>query len=120
MLGMSNEQLLGLLRQILPIVGAVAVSLGWMKPDEVGGFIATALSVAGALLIIVSAIWTLVTNARNALIKKADVIAKEQDSPLKALVMTNTREGREMAESLPGMTSVTAGTTEAAAVARAT
>lgn len=119
MLGMSQEQLLGLLRQVLPIVGTLLVSLGFMKPETFSAWTATIMTIAGPLMIIWSAVWSLIDKTRDSMIAKADVIAKDPTSPLKALVMTNTVEGREITNSTPGNTTVTAGTPEAAAVVRA-
>lgn len=116
-MNLSQEQWLSQLRQILPIVGTVLISLKIMKAETFGMFENFIYTVAGPGMIIGSAIWEIIDKSRASLIKKAEVIAQDPTSPLKALVMTDTPEGHEIANK-SGPTVVAAGTVEATALAK--
>lgn len=118
--GMSQEQILGLLRQILPVIGTVVTTLGITTPDKFGAISATILIIAGPIMIIISAIWSLITNTRSSMIAKIDTMAKDPASPVAGIIMSNTKEGKEIANNLPGVTTVVAGTSEATSIAKAT
>ena len=114
----SQEQLMGQLRQILPVLGTLAVSFGLLKTEDVGNVIAIILNVTGAGMVIGSMAWSAYSNTRASMVAKVDAIAKEPSSPVVAVITTNTIEGRKLANSMPGTTTVPAGTLEAAKAAR--
>lgn len=68
MFGMSTEQIMGLIRQILPVLGGIAVSLGWLTSGQVGDLTATVLQIAGPGLIIISTIWSLLNKTQANLV----------------------------------------------------
>lgn len=116
--GISQEQVLGLLRQILPIIGTLLVSLGLMKPETVGNFTSTILTIAGPVMIVISAIWSLIDKTKTSMVAKVDAMAKDPTSPVVGIITTNTPEGKDLANSMPGSTTVVAGTIAAAEVAK--
>ena|SRR3990170_8071528 len=115
----SQEQILGQLRQILPILGTLAVSFGLMKPEVAGDTVAAILNLTGAAMVVGSMVWSLVDKTRASLVRKVDAIAKEPDSPVKVVITTNTPEGVALAKSMPGNTTMPAGTLDATSAARA-
>lgn len=117
-LAMTQEQWMGLLRQILPVLGTLAVSLGVLTPDQVGRGSAFILTIAGPMMIIASAVWSIIDKSDTSLIAKVDVIAKDPTSPVQGIVTANTPEGRDLAEKIEGNTTVQAGTQAAATLAR--
>lgn len=119
MLGLSQEQILGLLRQLLPVIGTVLTATGVVKAGSWGTVETLILTIAGPLMIAGSAIWTTITNTQRALVAKVDEIAKDPKSPVLGVVTTNTPEGRDLADSMQGTTTVAAGTPEASALTRA-
>lgn len=59
---MNADQIMGLLRQFLPIVGGIAVALGWISPDAVAAYTAKILSVAGPITILIGIVWSWFAN----------------------------------------------------------
>mgnify|MGYP001612760081 FL=1 len=116
---MSQEQVLGQLRQILPVIGTILVSLGVMKPETVGNLTSTILVIAGPIMIIVSSVWSLVDKTKASMVSKVDAMAKDPTSPVLGVIVAPTAEGRDLANSLPGMTTVPAGTVAADNIAKA-
>lgn len=70
------------------------------------------------LLALPAAAWGLYQNRQKAIIQQAAMIAKDPESPLKALVMADSMEGRELARAESTNAIVTAGSVQAAEVAR--
>lgn len=68
---MSQEQVMGILRHVLTIIGGVIVSKG--LTDE-----GTMTVIIGGLTAIAGIIWSVYSNKKSELIKKADV-AKEMN-----------------------------------------
>lgn len=88
MLGMSNEQLFGLLRQILPVIGGVLVTLGWAKPASVQLWSDTIMQAIGPAMIIGSAVWSLVSKT------KANLVSTVAAMPeVKSVTLDPTKEG---------------------------
>lgn len=59
---MNQDQIMGLLRQFLPIVGGIATSLGWIAPDKVASLTALILSIAGPLVMLGGIVWAFIAN----------------------------------------------------------
>lgn len=96
MLGMSNEQIIGLIRQILPVFGGIAVTLGWFTSDQVSAATATILQIAGPVLIVVSSIWSLLSKTKASLV--ATVAAMPEVNSVKTEA---TVAGAALARSAP-------------------
>lgn len=71
MFGMNQEQIMGLVRQVLLIGGTLATTLGWATPDKVAGWTATILSLVGPVSMVVSVIWSAVNKTQANLISTA-------------------------------------------------
>lgn len=66
---MSQEQVMGILRHVLTIIGGVVVSKG--LTDE-----GTMTVIIGGLTAIAGIIWSVYSNQKSELIKKADIAQK--------------------------------------------
>lgn len=71
MFGMNQEQVMGLVRQVLLIGGTLAASLGWLSPEKVAGLTATVLSLVGPVFMVASVIWSAITKTQSNLIATA-------------------------------------------------
>lgn len=75
-------------------------------------------TLAPALAVIIAFIVGYIQNTASKIALKASVIAENPNSPIQAVITTNTPEGRELAKSIPSPTIVTAGTVEATSIAK--
>lgn len=74
MFGMSNDQIAGQLRQILPILGSMAVALGWISPEKANAVVTNILAIVGPLMILGGIVWTAFANTEKALVQSAAAI----------------------------------------------
>lgn len=120
---MNQEQVKSALRSIITmfddLIAGWFAAKGWFTIDQVNSIInsPTTLSVATSIVMLV---WGLFTHTQANAVAVVDTIAKQPDSPVKAVVTESTMAGQELADSLPGKTTVVAGSSEAATIARAT
>lgn len=112
-----NEQTSGQLRQLLQALGAIATTFGFATAGQVDLWIQIILQIAGPAMMLGGVIWSWKVNTTSALVASVDAMAKEPDSPVKGVITTNTKAGRELANEMPGMTTVVAGSTEAKIIA---
>ena len=64
---MNQDQIMGLLRQVLPIIGGIATALGWLSPDKVASLTATILAIAGPAAMLVGVVWSLIANKQTSI-----------------------------------------------------
>ena len=114
----SQEQLLGQVRILLTLAGSVAATFGLLAPDQVGGLTAGILDLTGIVMIGGASAWSFYNNTIKALVHKVDVIAKDPASPVQGVITANNVAGHELAASIPGSTTVAAGTIQAVNLAR--
>jgi hypothetical protein len=86
MFGMSSDQILALIRQILPVLGGIAVTFGWLTPGQVETTTATVLSIAGPALIIASTIWSVVAHTQANTLTSAAAIPNVKTITLDPMV----------------------------------
>lgn len=86
MFGMSQEQILGLVRQILPVLGGVAVSFGWLTTNQVSDVTATLLQIAGPIMIVGSAIWSAINKTKANLVSTVAALPEVKTIELKPTV----------------------------------
>ena len=92
MLGMSNEQWMGLMRVVLPALGTLFAALGFIKAADVPTWTDTAMQIIGPSLIAISAVWTVIKN------KKANLINTVAAMPeVKAIHLEPTVAGAALA-----------------------
>ena len=68
---MTQDQLMGLIRQLLPVVGGIAVALGWFTADQVGKLMQVILQIAGPVSVVLGAIWSLIANGKVSILTSA-------------------------------------------------
>lgn len=96
MFGMSNEQIMALIRQILPVIGGIAVSFGWFSVGQVEGITNTILQIAGPALIVISTIWALVSRTKTSMVAAVAALPE-----VKEIKVEPTVEGTRLASATP-------------------
>ena len=99
-------------------IGGWFASKGWFTIDQVTSVLnsETTLSILASAAVFV---WGLFVHTQKNAVAIVDDIAKQPDSPVKAVLAEDNKAGKELAESLPGNTTVVAGTLEASKLAKA-
>lgn len=117
---MNEEQVKSAIRSLVSTFGgAIAgwfAAKGWFSVDDV----LHVLNSPTVISIIASAImggWGLIVHTQKNAVAVVDAIAKDPASPVKGVVTTATPAGRELAESMPGNTTVPAGSPAATSIA---
>jgi hypothetical protein len=96
---MNTEQVKSAVRWIITVVGPLLISHGYASA---GG-----LEIAGGVIVsLAPLIWSMFVHTQANAVAVVDDIAKQPDSPVKAVVVEPTEEGRALAASLPGNTTV--------------
>lgn len=67
---MTQDQVMGLLRQLLPAIGALALVLG-VSQTTVSYWTNLILQIAGPISIVVGVIWSLVANSKKSILTSA-------------------------------------------------
>lgn len=111
MFGLSNDQIMGLLRQVLPVIGGIGVTLGWVTTDQVAAGTQFLLQIASPLAIIVGLTWSLIANMKSSILQSA-----AQMPDVRAIVMEPTPDGHALAASVPHENVVPAGKEATAAI----
>ena len=71
MLTPTQDQYMGQLRQLLPVIGAVLTTLGLVTPAEFANWSTVILNIAGPILILGSMGWSYVANSRKSIVQSA-------------------------------------------------
>jgi|SRR5882724_6214525 len=118
---MNPEQVKSAVRWLITMFGGVVAgwfaAKGWFTIDQVTSVLNSPTTLSLIVSIVVG-IWGLFVHTQTNAIAVVDTIAKQPDSPVKAVITEPTPDGRDLAASLPGNTTVVAGS--AAAIAKAT
>lgn len=108
---MNTEQLKSSVRWLIATFGPFLIAHGYASSGT--------LELAGGILVsLAPLIWGMFTHTEANAVAVVDTIAKEPGTPVKAVILDTTPAGRELAASLPGDTTVVAGTAAAAAVVK--
>lgn len=117
---MNQEQVKSAIRSLITTFGGVIAgwfaAKGWFTIDQVTSVLNSPTTIS-ILASIAAGAWGLVAHTQKNAVAVVDTIAKQPDSPVKAVVTESTEAGRALADALPGNTTVVAGTS--AAVAKA-
>jgi len=89
MFGMNQEQIMGLVRQVLLIGGTLATTLGWATPDKIAGWTATILSLVGPVFMVASVLWSTINKTQANLITTAAIQTDSNGVPLVKKVEIN-------------------------------
>jgi hypothetical protein len=109
---MNPEQLKSGIRWMIATFGPFIIAHGYASQG-------TLELVGGILISLAPLVWGMFTHTQTNAVAVVDTIAKQPDSPVKAVVTEPTAAGRELAEAMPGSTTVVAGTQAAATLAKA-
>ncbi len=82
MLGMSSEQWLAIVRQMLPVIGGIAITFGWLTNDQVSDLSAAVLSALGPVMILGSAGWAIYMKKKSEIIKSAAALPEVKNITL--------------------------------------
>jgi hypothetical protein len=105
----NQEQVKSAVRWIIATFGPYITAHGWATSS-------TLELVGGIVVSLAPFIWAMFTHTQANAVAVVDTIAKDPDSAVKAVITTNTMAGRELANEMPGSTTVVAGTPEAKAI----
>jgi hypothetical protein len=119
---MNSEQAKSAVRSLVATFGGLVAgwfaAKGWFTIDQVTSVLnsPTTISLLASAAVFV---WGLFVHTEKNAVAVVDTIAKQPDSPVKAVLTEPTKEGQALAASLPGNTTVVAGTTPAISMAKA-
>jgi hypothetical protein len=99
---MNQEQVKSAVRWFITTFGAGIVNHGWASSS-------TLETIGGAVVAATPFVWSMFTHTQANAVAVVDTIAKQPDSPVKLVVTEPTEAGRDLANSLPGNTTVVAG-----------
>lgn len=114
---MTQEQIKNLIQQLVTAAGSLLTLTGVMSASEVGTWTAAIMAVVGPAMVLGGLIYGAWTNSQKGLVQAVDHLAKDPSSPVAGVIVTPTKEGKELAASIPGNTTVPAGTMEASNIA---
>ena len=118
---MNPEQAKSSARWLVSTFGGVIAgwfaAKGWFTIDQVTSVLSseTTISIIASVSV---GVWGYFVHTKTNAVAVVDMIAKEKDSPVKAVILEPTAEGKALAASIPGDTTVVAGTTQAAAAVK--
>lgn len=113
---MNQEQIKAQIRTWL--VGLAGVILGWfankgwITTEQITGILNSPV-VAAIITMGAGAIWSAFVHSDKNAVAVVDAMAKDPASAVQAVITTATPEGRVLAASIPGNTTVSAGSVEA-------
>lgn len=67
----STDQAVAQLRILIPALGAMASTAGWLTAEQVGPLVSNSLIAIGPLMYLAGAIWSLVANTRASILASA-------------------------------------------------
>lgn len=89
---MTQDQFMGLLRQVLPFLGGLAVGKGWLTAAEFADLSTLVLQIAGPIILVGSSIWAFAANS-----KKSILTSVGQMPEVQKVVVTDA----QLADSVP-------------------
>lgn len=117
------EQVKSALRWLITTFGGVVAgwfaAKGWFTIDQVTSVLNSPTTIS-ILASVAAGIWGLVTHTQTNAVTIVDTIAKQPDSPVKAVITRPTEAGQELASAMPGNTTVVAGSQAAEVMAAPT
>lgn len=94
----SQDQWIAQLRMLIPVIGALISSFGWVSADQIGPIVSNLLIALGPVVYVISSIWSLVANSRASIMKSASKpVIKGEESPQIQLPFSE----KKLADSLP-------------------
>jgi hypothetical protein len=118
----NTEQAKSAVRWFVSTFGGVIAgwfaAKGWFTIDQVLSVLnsPTVLSLAASVAV---GVWGLFVHTQSNAVAVVDTIAKQPDAPVKAVILEPTPAGIALAQTIPGNTTVVAGSSAAVTLARA-
>jgi hypothetical protein len=109
---MNQEQIKSAVRWLIASFGPVIIQHGYASTG-------TLEMIGGVAVSLAPLIWGMITHTQTNAVAVVDTIAKQPDSPVKAVIAEDTPAGHDMAAALPGNTTVVAGSSAASNLAKA-
>jgi len=103
----NTEQLQSAVRWVIATFGPFLIAHGYASSG-------TLELASGVIISLAPLIWGMFAHTQAHAVEIVDTIAKQPDSPVKAVILEPTAAGKVLAESIPGDTTVVAGTQAAA------
>lgn len=113
-----NEQTSGQLRQALQAIGSIAMALGWLTTGQVDAWIQSVMQIAGPIAMLAGILWSYKVNRPVDLVASVVAMADDPTSPVKGVVVAPTIAGRDLKNEFTTDKIATAGTYDAAAIAK--
>lgn len=83
---MTQDQVMGIVRQILPFIGGLAVGKGWLTTSQAAELTTLILQIAGPIFIVVSSIWAYKANSKSSIITSATNMPEVDSKKLAAAI----------------------------------
>ena len=108
---MNQEQVLSFVRWVQATIGPLLIANGYVSAS-------TLQMISGVVISLVPLAWSMFVHTQTNAVAVVASLASDPGSPVKAVVVDPTKAGRELAEAMPGNTTVVAGTQSAATAAK--
>lgn len=79
---MTQDQLMGLMRQVIPIVGGLLVSIGFLNPETVAKITGLWAQIGGGVIVVVGGIWAFMANSKSSIIASASAMPEVKSMTL--------------------------------------
>lgn len=116
----TEEQVKASLRWGVTVFGASIAgwfaSKGWFTVDQVE-HVLNSPTLAGAAVSLVMWVISMIVHTQSSAVAVVDKMAKDPTSPVAGVITTNTPAGRALSDSIPGTTTVPAGSPAASKIA---
>jgi hypothetical protein len=107
---MNEEQAKSFERWVSATIGPFLISHGYLNDGNLQ-------LILGIFVSLAPLIWSMFNHTQSNAVAVVDALAKDPANPVKAVILQSTSAGRELAEAIPGNTTVIAGTVAATAAA---
>ncbi len=68
---MTQDQVMGILRQVLPFLGGLAVGKGWLTTTQVTDLTTLIFQIAGPVMLIGGSVWAFIANSKKSIVQSA-------------------------------------------------
>ena len=99
----STDQMVAQLRILIPIIGTVISSIGWVSAEQMGPIVSNLLLAIGPIAYIASSIWSLYANSRASIMTSASKPVVPGEEPPKIQLPLSEKK---LADSLPSNVTV--------------
>lgn len=83
---MTQDQFMGIVRQVLPIIGGLLTALGWLSPETVAQLSGVVAQGAGAVFVLVGLVWAYKANSKSSIIASATQMPEVNSAKLATAV----------------------------------